>query len=151
MIGDTAAILSAISSLIGTVTVAGLAIGSWRNSRRRERAEARAIASRQRLERKTDAVARTAATTAATVATVGAKVDVNTELTESIHSEVVSANGITGTELLERAEGRRINEIPEEDRTPSEQGYSDRLAEQGRNMGHDDVPSSDPATVRSSE
>ena len=59
----------------------------------------------------------------------------NTKLTEdnnrigrSIHTEVKSINGQSGTELLEATEGRRIEaDIPEADRTVGQQAYVDRL------------------------
>ena len=54
------------------------------------------------------------------------------ELGELVHAEVTTGNGIPLGELADRQEGRRVNTIPEEDRTESEQGYSDRLKEGGR-------------------
>lgn len=49
---------------------------------------------------------------------------------------VDTLNGLTGGALQERAEGRRIlADIPEQDRTPGEQGYVDRLADPETNPG----------------
>ena len=56
---------------------------------------------------------------------------------DQVHDAVSTANGIPAGELLERAEGRRIEEIPYIDRTVSEQGYVDRLNEGGRDRGHE--------------
>lgn len=99
---DFPALITALSSLVGALTLAYVAVQSHRLSARSLRIEG--------------------------------KVTANTTLTESIHTEVASVNGLTGTELLERTEGRRIMEIPEKDRTPAEQGYVDRLIEGGRDL-----------------
>jgi hypothetical protein len=56
---------------------------------------------------------------------------------EGVAAEVSTTNGITQGELAERAEGRRIEEIPAEERTTSEQEYVDKLHAGGRDLGHD--------------
>ncbi len=49
---------------------------------------------------------------------------------------VSTLNGLTTGELQERAEGRRIlADIPEENRTPGEQGYVERLEDPETNPG----------------
>lgn len=130
-------LISALSSLIGTLTVAFLAISSRLAERRRVVDAQRAEQDRLKLDRKVTAVAATGAAVAANVANVVGKIDTNTKVTESIHREVQTSNGITSAELLERQEGRRIEDIPEHDRTASEQEYVDKLVAGGRNMGHE--------------
>lgn len=69
-------------------------------------------------------------TTQGKVAVVESKVDVVESKVDEVHAEVKTANGITIAALSDRAEGRRVQEdITKEDRTTSEQGYVDRLAE----------------------
>lgn len=56
----------------------------------------------------------------------------NNTLAKATHEEVKSINGQSGTELLEAAEGRRIEaDVPAEDRTHAEQAYVDRLDPDG--------------------
>lgn len=128
-----ASLVGAIGSLISAITVLFLAVSARLAKRKADRDAIKAELDRYRIEAAVAATGRTAALTAATVGTVAGKLDTNTKLTEAIHDEVHSANGITGTELLERQEGRRIEEISKADRTPNEQGYVDRLEAGGRN------------------
>lgn len=54
-----------------------------------------------------------------------------------VAAEVATTNGIPQGQLAERAEGRRIEQIPVEKRTTSEQEYVTKLHAGGRNLGHD--------------
>lgn len=59
-----------------------------------------------------------------------------------VHHEVKAGNGITMAALADRQEGRRVQaDIPEAERTDSEQGYVDNLEAGGRDPGHDGNPS----------
>lgn len=87
-----------------------------------------------------DAAARDAADAKTHAADVKALVVDNNLMTAGIADEVASTNGIKVVELLERAEGRRIEDIPFADRTASEQQYVDKLVAGGRDMGHENQP-----------
>ncbi len=55
----------------------------------------------------------------------------------AVHDEVATTNGIPVGEMLERQEGRRIQGLPVDDRTPSEQEYVTKLVAGGRDRGHE--------------
>jgi hypothetical protein len=56
------------------------------------------------------------------------------ELVVSVSDDVATINGISAGGLLERTEGRRVGEIPKEERTVAEQGYVDNLEKGGRGL-----------------
>lgn len=127
-------IISAVSSLVSTMVVVTLAVQATLLKRKTAQEYDRRKYIDTAIDQRLAAIARTQAVVATSVATVSHKIDTNTDLTNDVHKEVISANGITGTELLERQEGRRIMEIDAADRTKSEQGYVDRLDAGGRDL-----------------
>jgi hypothetical protein len=80
-----------------------------------------------------------------TETTLAQKLEDTALTTVAIQEEVQTTNGIKLGELGERAEGRRVDEIPLADRTASEQQYSNALAEGGRDRGHEQQPTGQPS------
>jgi uncharacterized membrane protein YebE (DUF533 family) len=128
VIADLSASITAVSSLLGTGTVAFVAFSQWSERKKAESARIRTDEHHAIEDIRQPAMARTVASTAVNLANVSGKVDANTEITEQIHEEVKSINGQTAPEIIEAGEGRRIEaDIPVGERTAGQQGYVDRL------------------------
>lgn len=130
------AYITALSSLIGSLTVAFLAISARLAAKKAaetaERAKDAAEASKIATETLHDKVEKVETKIDAN----NVKLDVNTVITKQVVEEVKTTNGIPIGLMLEREEGRRIEGINPGQRTPSEQEYVNKLKEGGRNMGH---------------
>jgi len=127
VIGDTATGISAFSSLLGAGTILYVAVSNKITANRAE-------GDRLRLELAQAAAARTAAATIVTLKDVHQDLQANTQITQDVQLEVATTNGIKLGKMAERVEGRRIEEIPEDKRTPSEQEYVEKLIAGGRNL-----------------